>query len=208
MPHLKPTNPLAPRAILVGDPGRALALAQQLTEAPLMFNHQRGLWGYTGTARDGEPLTIQATGVGGPSAAVVLGELIDLGLEVAVRAGTCRAITDLAPGTLIAVKAAIAGDGASRALGAAERVAPDEALTARLAAAAGHAGVIQSSDVYGSADGRASAEDLSTAAILQLARVREIRAGAVLVVVDDEADEATTAALGEAAAAALLGAAR
>ena len=38
-----------------------------------MFNHHRGLWGYTGPARaDGEPLTIQATGMGGPSAAIVL----------------------------------------------------------------------------------------------------------------------------------------
>ena len=44
-----------------------------------MFNHHRGLWGYTGTAPDGEPLTIQATGMGGPSAAIVLTELIALG---------------------------------------------------------------------------------------------------------------------------------
>jgi uridine phosphorylase len=205
VPHIKPSNPLAPRALLVGDPGRALALAQLLLESPLMFNHHRGLWGYTGAARDGAPLTIQATGVGGPSAVVVLGELIDLGLRVAVRAGTCRAVTALAPGTLLAVKAVIAGDGASRALGAGDRVEPDPELTTALAAAAGRAGVVQSSDVYGSANGRASAEDLSTAAILQLARVRGIRAGAVLAVVDGEADEATTAALGEAAAKALVG---
>ena len=30
-----------------------------------MFNHTRGLWGYTGRARDGELLTVQATGMGG-----------------------------------------------------------------------------------------------------------------------------------------------
>jgi uridine phosphorylase len=166
-----------------------------------MFNHHRGLWGYTGTARDGEPLTIQATGVGGPSAAVVLGELCDLGLEVAVRAGTCRA-SGLAPGTLIAVEAAIPGDGTSRALGASESVLPDPALTAALGA--DRVGVVHSSDVYGSANGRASAEDLSTAAILQLARVRGIRAAAILAVVDGEADEATTTALGEAAVKALV----
>ncbi len=204
MPHVKPTNELAPRAVLVGDPGRALALAQQLVESPLMFNHHRGLWGYTGLAADGEPLTIQATGIGGPSAAIVLGELCDLGLQVAVRAGTCRAITDLPLGTLLAVKSAIAGDGTSRALGAGERVDPDVELTTRLAAAAGRAGVIESSDVYGRANGRASAEDLSTATVLQLARVRGIRAAAVLAVVEDDLDEATTAALGAAAAAALL----
>jgi uridine phosphorylase len=191
--------------VLVGDPGRALVLAQQLTTSPLMFNHNRGLWGYTGVARDGAPLTVQATGIGGPSAAVVLGELCDLGLQVAVRAGTCRALTGLAPGELVAVKAAIAGDGTSRALGAQDRVEPDAGLTALLAAAAGRAGIVQSSDVYGSANGRATVEDLSTAAILQLARVRGIRAAAVLSVADGEPGEEATAALGEAAAAALLG---
>ncbi len=204
MPHIKPTNALAPRAVLVGDPGRALALAQVLLEAPLMFNHHRGLWGYTGAARDGEPLTIQATGVGGPSAAIVLGELCELGLQVAVRAGTCRAITDVRVGTLLAVKAAVAADGTSRALGADGRVAPDPELTSMLASAAGRAGIVHSDDVYDSpANDRATVRDLSTAAILQLARVRGIRAGAVLAIVDDGGEEPVEA-LGHAAAAALV----
>src|SRR5690349_23406935 len=46
-----------------------------------MFNHNRGLWGYTGTAPDGLPVTIQATGMGGPSAAIVLSELAALRSE-------------------------------------------------------------------------------------------------------------------------------
>jgi uridine phosphorylase len=46
--HLRPTAALAERVLLPGDPGRALALAQSLLEKPLMFNHHRGLWGYTG----------------------------------------------------------------------------------------------------------------------------------------------------------------
>ena len=46
--HLHPTAELAERVLLPGDPGRALALAQLLLEKPLMFNHHRGLWGYTG----------------------------------------------------------------------------------------------------------------------------------------------------------------
>ena len=50
-----------------GAPHRALAVAQALTEQPKMFNHHRGLWGYTGAGADGEPLTIQATGMGGPA---------------------------------------------------------------------------------------------------------------------------------------------
>ena len=76
--HLHPTAPLAERVLLPGDPGRALRLAEALLE-PQMFNHHRGLWGYTGTAADGELLTIQSTGMGGPSAAIVIAELHDLG---------------------------------------------------------------------------------------------------------------------------------
>ena len=92
--HLRPTAPLAERVLLPGDPGRALTLAQTLLEKPLMFNHHRGLWGYTGPARaDGEPLTIQATGMGGPSAAIVLTELISLGARRLIRVGTCGALS-------------------------------------------------------------------------------------------------------------------
>ena len=59
--------------------GRSRSPRRCSTE-PKMFNHHRGLWGYTGAAADGELLTIQATGMGGPSAAIVLEELIDLGV--------------------------------------------------------------------------------------------------------------------------------
>src|SRR6202161_3852599 len=94
--HLHPTAELAERVLTPGDPGRALALAQLLLEKPLMFNHHRGLWGYTGKATaDGELLTVQSTGMGGPSAAIVLHEMIALGARRLIRAGTCGA---LAPG--------------------------------------------------------------------------------------------------------------
>ena len=84
-----------------------------------MFNHNRGLWGYTGQAADGEPLTIQSTGIGGPSAIFVLEELIALGLERAIRVGTAGALDDtLGHGALVVVERAICADGTSRALGA------------------------------------------------------------------------------------------
>src|SRR5213080_356896 len=89
---LQPTAPLAKRVLLPGDPGRALLLAQSLLEEPKMFNHHRGLWGYSGTATDGELLTIQSTGMGGPSAAIVISELADLGAELLLRVGTCGAL--------------------------------------------------------------------------------------------------------------------
>ena len=59
--HLRPSAPYAPEVLLPGDPGRALALAQQLLDEPRMSNHARGLWGYTGRTRAGRPLSVQST---------------------------------------------------------------------------------------------------------------------------------------------------
>jgi DeoD family purine-nucleoside phosphorylase len=127
--HLRPTAALAERVLLPGDPGRALALAQFLLESPLMFNHHRGLWGYTGTAADGEPLTVQSTGMGGPSAAIVLHELISLGVTHAIRVGTCGALDPaLGLGDLVVAREATAADGTSLALGAGELTRADPAL--------------------------------------------------------------------------------
>src|SRR5215218_8354130 len=93
--HLKPNAGVAERALLPGDPGRALRLAQHLLAAPMkVLNTNRGLWGYTGTAADGGPLTIQSTGMGGPSTAIVAEELIELGARRLVRVGTCGALVD------------------------------------------------------------------------------------------------------------------
>jgi DeoD family purine-nucleoside phosphorylase len=151
--HLRPTTKLAERVLLPGDPGRALALAQALLEKPLMFNHHRGLWGYTGMAPDGEPLTIQSTGMGGPSAAIVLHELIALGVRRAIRVGTCGALDGgLGLGDLVVAVEAIAADGTSRTLGAGERIAADRALTAALARgvgrSAGTAATVVSTDLF------------------------------------------------------------
>jgi uridine phosphorylase len=134
--HLRPSTAYAEDALLPGDPGRALALAQQLLTEPRMSNHARGLWGYTGETPAGHPLSIQSTGMGGPSAAIVLQELAGLGVRRAIRVGTCGALNaDLGHGELIVAGEALAEDGASRALGAGEAVEPDPELTGRLAGA-------------------------------------------------------------------------
>ena len=147
--HLKPCTDLAPRVLLPGDPHRALAMAQALLEEPAMFNHQRGLWGYTGAAPDGEALTIQATGMGGPSAAVITEELIALGAVSLIRVGTCGALVEgPALGDPLVVAEVLAADGTSRALGAGERVTPDPGLTSALAGVAGDGVTVVSSDVF------------------------------------------------------------
>src|SRR5829696_7785269 len=132
--HLRPSTEYAVDALLPGDPGRALSLAQQLLTEPRMSNHARGLWGYTGTTPAGRPLSIQSTGMGGPSAAIVLHELAELGVKRAIRVGTCAAIVEgMRHGDLVIAGEALAEDGASRALGASEAADPDPELTARLA---------------------------------------------------------------------------
>jgi uridine phosphorylase len=189
--HIHPTAALAPRALLPGDPGRALMLAQLLLEQPRMFNHNRGLWGYTGAAADGAPLTIQSTGIGGPSAAIVMEELCDLGLRTAVRVGTCGALdAGLRFGDVLVVDAALAADGTSRALAA------DAGLVAALHAAAGdgaRVGAVASSDVFYERDREraagwtgagALAVEMEAATLLRVAELRGVRAGCVLAVSD------------------------
>lgn len=192
--HVHPTAPLAPRALLPGDPGRALLLAQELTSEPRMFNHNRGLWGYTGTACDGGPLTIMSHGMGGPSAAIVLEELCDLGLEIAVRVGTCGRLSGApALGDLVAVTGVLPADGTSAALGADAMLLPDERLTARLAALADRAATVVSTDLFYDPDparaerwraAGAVAVEMEAAAVLAVARRRGLRAACLLAVSD------------------------
>src|SRR6185503_8519633 len=117
-------------------------LAQLLLTEPRMSNHARGLWGYSGETDEGRPLSIQSTGMGGPSAAIVLHELAELGVRRAIRVGTCGALDpDPRHGVLVVAAAALAEDGASRALGAGEVAAADPELTASLAAQQASAGL-------------------------------------------------------------------
>jgi uridine phosphorylase len=134
--HLRPSTAYAEDALVPGDPGRALALAQQLLTEPRMSNHARGLWGYTGETPAGHRLSIQSTGMGGPSAAIVLQELAELGVRRAIRVGTCGALDPhLAHGELIVAGEALAEDGTSRALASGDVAEADPGLTGRLAGA-------------------------------------------------------------------------
>ena len=193
--HLRPAAELAERVLLPGDPGRALAVAQVLLETPpKMFNHARGLWGYTGVAPDGELLTVQTTGMGGPSAAIVCEELIALGATRLVRIGTCGALDpELELGTLVAAASVLPADGTSAALGADAPLDPDPELLERLVAAGARAMTIASSDLFydprdaaaaGWIEQGARAVEMEAATIFQLAARRGVSAACVLGVSD------------------------
>jgi uridine phosphorylase len=195
--HLHPAASLAERVLLPGDPARALLLANSLLDKPLMFNHHRGLWGYTGQASDGRPLTIQSTGMGGPSAAIVIAELADLGVHTLIRVGTCGALAPgLALGDLVVVSEALSFDGTSGALAAGARLHPDPRLLELLAASVldrDHQGPAASTDFfYDGPPGEeerwlaagALAVDMETATLFALARRRSLQAASLLLVSD------------------------
>jgi uridine phosphorylase len=193
--HIRPAAELAERVLLPADPARALAVAQALLEKPpRMFNHARGLWGYTGTAPDGALLTVQATGMGGPSAAIVCEELIALGATRLVRIGTCGALdAGIELGTLLAAESVIPADGTSAALGADGPLTPDRDLFEGMVAAGARPVTVVSSDLFydprhaasaGWARQGALAIEMEAAAILQVAARRGVAAACVLGVAD------------------------
>lgn len=217
--RLRPTAPIATEAVLVGDPGRALMLAQELLEQPKMSNHARGLWGYTGTTASNEELTIQATGMGGPSASVVLADLAELGVRRAVRIGTCASLGESALGELVVVNEALEGRGAfaSPEDGKAPNL-PDPALTealqdrlpeARLASALSLDSLYRPERDLPST--LAEVADMQTAALLAIAAELGVAVAALLVVSErsdsgrlpDEELEALAKKAGRAAAAVL-----
>jgi DeoD family purine-nucleoside phosphorylase len=197
--HLNPSTAIADRVLLPGDPQRALAVAQALLETPRMLNARRGLWGYTGVAQDGEPVTIQSTGMGGPSAAIVVEELIALGARRLVRIGTCGALdSGLALGDLVAAESVLPADGTSAALGANGAVAPDAGLLARLVDAGARPGTVVSSDLfYDPREGEvrmwmdrgAVAVEMEAATIFLVAARRGVEAACVLGVSDVVGEE-------------------
>lgn len=197
--RLRPVAPVAAEAILVGDPGRALALAQELyAQVPKMSNHARGLWGYHGTTPTGRELTVQATGIGGPSAALVLTDLAELGVKRAVRVGSCAAVSpELELGQLVVVGEAHAWGGPGTREGAA--VVPDPELTDALRANLGDGigvGSVASLDVplaahldTGAAELQAEVADMQTAALFSRGADLGIAIAAVLVVSETRAGE-------------------
>jgi uridine phosphorylase len=190
--RLRPTAPIAADAVLVGDPGRALMLAQALLTEPKMSNHARGLWGYSGRTPAGDELSIQATGMGGPSAALVLADLAELGVRRAIRVGTCVAIEpEPRPGDLLTVfEAHTWGGGGSGAA-----VLPSTSLTARLRQELGQAtrpAIVASLDVLHQSGGvegapyaeRVDAADMQTAALFSGALAHGLEIAAVLIVAE------------------------
>ncbi|UXN74546.1 hypothetical protein N8D56_05275 [Devosia sp. A8/3-2] len=75
--------------LLPGDPLRAKWIAETFFEAPRLVNSVRNCSGYTGLWK-GQPVSVQATGMGQPSLSIYVHELINVyGAKTLLRVGTC-----------------------------------------------------------------------------------------------------------------------
>lgn len=87
-----PEGAIAPRVLLPGDPLRARFIAENYLENSECYNEVRGMYGYTGTYK-GVRVSVQGTGMGMPSHAIYVHELINsYGAKTLIRVGSCGSI--------------------------------------------------------------------------------------------------------------------
>lgn len=99
--------------ILPGDPKRCAQIAKYFDGAKLVADSREYVT-YTGYL-DGEKVSVTSTGIGGPSAAIALEELVQAGADTFIRVGTCGGIqTEVKSGDMVIAQAAIRMEGTSR----------------------------------------------------------------------------------------------
>ena len=140
--------------ILPGDPGRCEKIAAYFDE-PYKVQQNREYVIYTGTLL-GEKVSVCSTGIGGPSAAIAMEELVAIGADTFVRVGTCGGINlKVQSDDVVIATGAIRHEGTSREYAPIEfpAVSDYEVQQALVQAAKNlgkpwHAGVIQCKDSF------------------------------------------------------------
>ncbi len=140
--------------ILPGDPGRCEKIAAYLDGAVHVMSN-REYTAYTGTLL-GEKVSVVSTGIGGPSAAIAMEELIHLGADTFVRVGTCGGMAlKVQSDDVVIATGAIRMEGTSREYAPLEFPAvADFQVTSALVKAAQalgkpwHAGVVECKDSF------------------------------------------------------------
>ncbi len=191
----------AEACLLPGDPLRAKYVAETFLEDAHERNAERGMLGYTGRF-DGTPVSVQATGMGCPSAAIVVEELAQLGVRRMMRIGTCGGLQpDMSLGDLIVAVSAVPADGTVGHLVGGEPHAPTADW--QLVHGAVHAakelgrsvrvGPVVSTDLFYNPDDRqygrwsergVLAVEMEAAVLFTLAALRNVAAGCLLTVSD------------------------
>ena len=190
----------AEACLLPGDPLRAKYVAETFLDDVKQRNGERGMLGFTGTFR-GKPVSVQATGMGCPSAAIVIEELVMLGVKRMLRIGTGDGLqADLKLGDLIVAISAVPADStALNITGEIHSPTPDWALvhsavhSAKELGKQVRVGPIVSSDVfYNSDDGQYQrwsdrgilAVEMEAAVLFTLGALRKVQTGCLLTVSD------------------------
>lgn len=105
---------ISEKIILVGNPDRAKIINDEFLENGKLVNKYRALLTYTGFYKNLR-VTVATTGMGSPSAAIVLEELIKLGGKVFIRVGSAGGINpNIQTGDIVIATASIRDDGTSR----------------------------------------------------------------------------------------------
>ena len=140
--------------ILPGDPGRCEKIAAYFDDARFVTSN-REYTVYTGTLC-GKKVSVVSTGIGGPSAAIAMEELCNVGAKHFIRVGTCGGISlKVRPGDLVIASSAVRQEGTSREYAPIEYPATaDHRTTCALEQAAKalglkyHVGVVQAKDSF------------------------------------------------------------
>ena len=99
--------------ILPGDPKRCEKIAQ-FFDNPIKVGDNREYVTYTGFL-DGEKVSVTSTGIGGPSAAIALEELVKAGAHTFIRVGTCGGIDiNVKGGDIVIATGAVRAEGTSK----------------------------------------------------------------------------------------------
>jgi uridine phosphorylase len=99
--------------LLPGDPARVGLIAERWASSREIAVEREHVT-FTGTLRDGGPISACSTGAGGPSTASAIEELIAIGADTFVRVGTCGAIQrEIECGDVVIHTGAVRLDGTS-----------------------------------------------------------------------------------------------
>lgn len=107
-PHISADpGDFAPLVLMPGDPRRAERIAEELVDDARLVTEVRGILGFTGTFQ-GQPVSVLASGMGGPSIAIYATELARFyGVTRIVRVGTAGGLQPGMPlGTVVAASVA------------------------------------------------------------------------------------------------------
>lgn len=140
--------------ILPGDPKRCEKIARYF-EKPVLAADSREFVTYNGWL-EGTRVSVTSTGIGGPSAAIAMEELVKAGAHTFIRVGTCGGMDlDVKSGDLVIATGAVRAEGTSREYAPIEFPAvadPDVMCALREAARAlslpYHVGVVQCKDSF------------------------------------------------------------